>query len=335
MGLKIFIVALIFAIGLVAYRSLEKQKEIHNSIIDSASNPFRPRIFVATYGDDTKSIAYHIVDLLKKSSSPFLLTIGITQQIFDDKTSGNVVNELKLMGYDRFLPNIRISLLKNTSNEYESYFNCINNLYTDEPYCAFISHDTVMSKGWDRQSISLFENTDSQSRRLLLTAFPQNDFTVCAGSFHGIPHFESRKLAFDHEDLAVPLTSLWTSYMFTLSNVAKYMFVHDMTIPHWASASVLSSKAHEFECLMVSLQSFKISQSSKIETKKEKFSVSTLTNLISEDYLEFLGWDFSTREPTGRARLGLLPDASSLEKRLKWGDANNQHHVNNLATGTV
>ena len=87
-------------------------------------------------------------------------------------------------GYDRYLPNIRISLLKNSSNEYASYFNCINKLHTDEPYCAFISHDTIVPKDWDRQSILLFENTDSQSRKLLLTAYPQNDFTVCAGSFH-------------------------------------------------------------------------------------------------------------------------------------------------------
>ena len=334
MGLKIFIIALIFAIGLVAYRSCEKQKEIHDSRIDSASNPFRPRIFVATHGNDAKSLAYHIVDILKKSSSPFLLTIGVVQQTFTEKNNGNVVNELKFLGYDRFLPNIRISLLKNSSNEYESYFHAMSKLHTDEPYCAFIAQNAVLPNNWDLRSISLFESADPTSRKLLFTAFPENDFTVCAGSFHGIPHFEPRKLAFDHEDLAVPLASLWTDYMFTLSSVAKHMFEgNDLVITNWAASAVLSSRVHYYDCLIVSIQSFKLKHNSVAEIKKEKFSVSDVKKLITDDYLNFLGWDFATKEPTGRARLGLLPDSTSLEKRLKWGDSNNQQYANNLATG--
>jgi hypothetical protein len=345
-NLHVFIFFLVIALGVILYRAIKTSNFSGKTSLAGTSNPFQARILVSCHGRYAPALAKTVADIFLKAANPKLIVVGVIHQIPTKSINvhefGNIVNELRILGFENYLPNVRVSLL-NSTNEYASYSESLVKLHTeDEPFCAFLAEGVTLPMNWDVMCASLYESPSQRhgSNNIVLTATPGGDFPVCAGSIDGIPYFETRKLAFGYQNLAVPIISVWTSFMFTISSIASSMFLSGVTteLPTWVTPAALASRLYELGTVIVSLSEFELLPENSLYYPAHHQQLTPFDHidrklLVSDRYLEHIGWDFEKYEPSPRGKLGLMLNAMPLEKRLKWGDESNQDHGNNIANG--
>jgi len=338
--MKIFVFALAIAVGIIIFNFCSTTKintslDFHRSI-DSHANPFRTRIFVLIHCTDASKAADQIENIFLTAEYPRLTTVGVIQTLsknISETPTNNIISLLRQKNLHHLDSNIRISLTKNT-NKYSCLQKGIEELLTDEIFVLTVDENVTLPKKWDRMALDLFETSDGQN--YVFSATNSGDFPVCTGNLHGIPHFETRNISFNHENLAFPIITIFPEFFLMKAHQARKVFsengVYDTVVPEWAIPAIVSSACHDQNYNIITLHRFKVY---KFENKKEKenFSPNLLKSKISSAYLQYIQWDFEIDEPGPLTRLGLSIDSTPLERRIKWGDESHQDHAMKIASG--
>lgn len=306
---------------------------------------FKTRIFVSVRCHDAHEGAVQVSQILKSAANPALVTVGVSHVVGEHNDGGGITAALVKIGQGRWSSNVRVTLVKD-SNTYECHVESLSRLLSDETLIVVMSDRVTLPFEWDVRVISVHrevrKNKDTPVD-VVFTSSVKGHFAVCAGDVHGIPYFEPRTLAVEHDDFLVPTTSLFTDFFCITRRVCSALFYRPLgdvavkgqdTIPEWALEAVLSSRAHGIAAPIIGSSSFKLGSVGVVRPfDREKYSPRRVAAKVSATYLEFLGWDFERRVPTGRARMGISRTATPLEKRLKWGDESQQDFATVVATG--
>jgi hypothetical protein len=311
----------------------------------SVPDIFKTRIFVSIRSLDAHQGALQISQILKSAANPALVTVGISHVVGDHNDGGGITAALVKIGQGRWSSNIRVTLVKDP-NTYECHVESLSRLLSDETLIVVVSDRVSLPFEWDVRVISVHREVRKNKDNpvdVIFTSSAKGHFAVCAGDVHGIPYFEPRSLAIEHDDFLVPTTSLFMDFLCVTRRVCSALFYRPPsgvavkgqdTTPEWALEAVLSSRAHGVMAPIIGSSSFKLGVTGVVHPPdREKYSPSRVAAKVSATFLEFLGWDFERRAPTGRARMGISRAATPLEKRLKWGDESQQDFATIVATG--